>query len=97
MPVYLRHEGEVKNKKLTKKDAVNILKDVWKEKMVQEQQVCPLSLLHKQRFLAQFGKPGSHLHPARRSRRTEVPKALQAQTVPAGGNTAADWAPQGSG
>ncbi|XP_035754749.1 translin-associated factor X-interacting protein 1 isoform X5 [Egretta garzetta] len=39
VPVYLRHEGEVKNKKLTKKDAVNILKDVWKEKMAQEQQV----------------------------------------------------------
>ncbi|XP_035754745.1 translin-associated factor X-interacting protein 1 isoform X2 [Egretta garzetta] len=38
VPVYLRHEGEVKNKKLTKKDAVNILKDVWKEKMAQEQQ-----------------------------------------------------------
>ncbi|NXE83300.1 TXIP1 protein, partial [Cochlearius cochlearius] len=38
VPVYLRHEGDVKNKKLTKKDAVNILKDVWKEKMAQEQQ-----------------------------------------------------------
>ncbi|NXL50372.1 TXIP1 protein, partial [Podilymbus podiceps] len=38
VPVYLRHEGEVKNKKLTKKDAVNILKDVWKEKIALEQQ-----------------------------------------------------------
>ncbi|NXI59556.1 TXIP1 protein, partial [Chloroceryle aenea] len=38
VPVYLKHEGEVKNKKLTKKDVVNILKDVWKEKMALEQQ-----------------------------------------------------------
>ncbi|XP_040427277.1 translin-associated factor X-interacting protein 1 isoform X3 [Cygnus olor] len=39
VPVYLRHEGEVKNKKLTKKDVVNILKDIWKEKIALEQQV----------------------------------------------------------
>ncbi|KAM6250790.1 translin-associated factor X-interacting protein 1 [Spheniscus humboldti] len=38
VPVYLRHEGEVKNKKLTKKDVVNILKDVWREKIALEQQ-----------------------------------------------------------
>ncbi|KFV45949.1 Translin-associated factor X-interacting protein 1, partial [Gavia stellata] len=38
VPVYLRHEGEVKNKNLTKKDVVNILKDVWKEKIALEQQ-----------------------------------------------------------
>ncbi|XP_075621425.1 translin-associated factor X-interacting protein 1 isoform X2 [Balearica regulorum gibbericeps] len=38
VPVYLRHDGEVKNKKLTKKDVVNILKDVWKEKIALEQQ-----------------------------------------------------------
>ncbi|XP_074695467.1 LOW QUALITY PROTEIN: translin-associated factor X-interacting protein 1 [Strix aluco] len=38
VPVYLRHEGEVKNKKLAKKDMVNILKDVWKEKIALEQQ-----------------------------------------------------------
>ncbi|NXS54270.1 TXIP1 protein, partial [Brachypteracias leptosomus] len=38
VPVYLRHEGEVQNKKLTKKDVVNILKDVWKEKIALEQQ-----------------------------------------------------------
>ncbi|NXO58275.1 TXIP1 protein, partial [Aramus guarauna] len=38
VPVYLRHDGEVKNKKLTKKDAVNILKDVWREKIALEQQ-----------------------------------------------------------
>ncbi|NXJ54025.1 TXIP1 protein, partial [Spizaetus tyrannus] len=38
VPVYLRHEGEVKNKKLTKKDVVSILKDVWKEKIALEQQ-----------------------------------------------------------
>ncbi|XP_035399272.1 translin-associated factor X-interacting protein 1 isoform X4 [Cygnus atratus] len=39
VPVYLRHEGEMKNKKLTKKDVVNILKDIWKEKIALEQQV----------------------------------------------------------
>ncbi|NXL88264.1 TXIP1 protein, partial [Alectura lathami] len=38
VPVYLRHEGEVQNKKLTKKDVVNILKDIWKEKIALEQQ-----------------------------------------------------------
>ncbi|XP_075289538.1 translin-associated factor X-interacting protein 1 [Opisthocomus hoazin] len=38
VPVYLRHDGEVRNKKLTKKDAVNILKDVWKEKIALDQQ-----------------------------------------------------------
>ncbi|NXV51520.1 TXIP1 protein, partial [Uria aalge] len=38
VPVYLRHEGEVKNKKLTKKEVVNTLKDVWKEKIALEQQ-----------------------------------------------------------
>ncbi|NXI63027.1 TXIP1 protein, partial [Anseranas semipalmata] len=38
VPVYLRHEGEVKNKKLTKKDVVNILKDIWKEKIALKQQ-----------------------------------------------------------
>ncbi|NXS96951.1 TXIP1 protein, partial [Jacana jacana] len=38
VPVYLRHEGEVKNKKLTKKDVVNMLKDIWKEKITLEQQ-----------------------------------------------------------
>ncbi|KAM4638767.1 LOW QUALITY PROTEIN: translin-associated factor X-interacting protein 1 [Amazona ochrocephala] len=37
VPVYLRHEGEVRNRKLTKKDVVNILKDVWKEKIALEQ------------------------------------------------------------
>ncbi|XP_066860451.1 translin-associated factor X-interacting protein 1 isoform X4 [Anser cygnoides] len=39
VPVYLRHEGEVKNKKLTKKDVVSILKDIWKQKIALEQQV----------------------------------------------------------
>uniref|UniRef100_A0A8C0G8K1 Translin-associated factor X-interacting protein 1 N-terminal domain-containing protein n=1 Tax=Chelonoidis abingdonii TaxID=106734 RepID=A0A8C0G8K1_CHEAB len=32
VPVYLRYEGQVKNKKLNKKDVVNILKEIWKEK-----------------------------------------------------------------
>ncbi|KFP95193.1 Translin-associated factor X-interacting protein 1, partial [Haliaeetus albicilla] len=45
VPVYLRHEGEVKNKKLTKKDVVNILKDIWKEKIALEQQVWKQSSL----------------------------------------------------
>ena len=49
--MYLRHEGEVKNKKLTKKDVVNILKDIWKEKIALEQQVCPIFLLYKQLLL----------------------------------------------
>ncbi|KFQ35686.1 Translin-associated factor X-interacting protein 1, partial [Mesitornis unicolor] len=39
VPVYLKHEGEVKNRKLTKKDVVKILKDIWKEKIALEQQV----------------------------------------------------------
>ncbi|XP_010163204.1 translin-associated factor X-interacting protein 1-like, partial [Antrostomus carolinensis] len=38
VPVYLRHEGEVRNKNVTKKDVVNILKDVWKEKIALEEQ-----------------------------------------------------------
>ncbi|XP_021263690.1 translin-associated factor X-interacting protein 1 isoform X2 [Numida meleagris] len=38
VPVYLRYEGEVKNKKPTKKDVVNILKDIWKEKIALDQQ-----------------------------------------------------------
>ncbi|NXC50736.1 TXIP1 protein, partial [Penelope pileata] len=45
VPAYLRHEGEVKNKKLTKKEVVNILKDIWKEKMAQDQQVWKRSSL----------------------------------------------------
>uniref|UniRef100_A0A8C3SQS2 Translin-associated factor X-interacting protein 1 N-terminal domain-containing protein n=1 Tax=Chelydra serpentina TaxID=8475 RepID=A0A8C3SQS2_CHESE len=32
VPVYLKYEGQVKNKKLNKKDVVNILKEIWKEK-----------------------------------------------------------------
>ncbi|KAM7101344.1 LOW QUALITY PROTEIN: translin-associated factor X-interacting protein 1 [Ciconia maguari] len=47
VPVYLRHEGEVKNKKLTKKDVVNILKDAWKEKIALEQQMGKRSSLPK--------------------------------------------------
>ncbi|NXA41622.1 TXIP1 protein, partial [Eudromia elegans] len=39
IPVYLRYEGEVKNKKLSKKDVVTILKDVWREKIALEQQM----------------------------------------------------------
>ncbi|XP_010209305.1 PREDICTED: translin-associated factor X-interacting protein 1 [Tinamus guttatus] len=39
IPVYLRYEGEVKNKKLSKRDVVAILKDVWREKIALEQQM----------------------------------------------------------
>ncbi|NXD17811.1 TXIP1 protein, partial [Nothocercus nigrocapillus] len=39
IPVYLRYEGEVKNKKLSKREVVTILKDVWREKIALEQQV----------------------------------------------------------
>ncbi|KFV74118.1 Translin-associated factor X-interacting protein 1, partial [Struthio camelus australis] len=45
VPVYLRYEGEVKNKKLSKKDVVTILKDVWREKIALEQQVWKRSSL----------------------------------------------------
>uniref|UniRef100_A0A8C3L2X1 Translin-associated factor X-interacting protein 1 N-terminal domain-containing protein n=1 Tax=Chrysolophus pictus TaxID=9089 RepID=A0A8C3L2X1_CHRPC len=38
VPVYLRYEGDIKNKKPTKKDVVNILKDIWKEKIALDQQ-----------------------------------------------------------
>uniref|UniRef100_A0A8C8RF30 Translin associated factor X interacting protein 1 n=1 Tax=Pelusios castaneus TaxID=367368 RepID=A0A8C8RF30_9SAUR len=39
VPVYLRYEGQVKNKKLNKKEVVNILKEIWKEKVSADQQV----------------------------------------------------------
>ncbi|XP_042732858.1 translin-associated factor X-interacting protein 1 [Lagopus leucura] len=45
VPVYLRYEGEVKNKKPTKKDVVNILKDIWKEKIALDQQTGKCSSL----------------------------------------------------
>ncbi|XP_075796637.1 translin-associated factor X-interacting protein 1 isoform X2 [Pelodiscus sinensis] len=38
VPVYLRYEGQVKNKKLNKKDVVNILREIWKEKVSADQQ-----------------------------------------------------------
>ncbi|OXB76062.1 UNVERIFIED_CONTAM: hypothetical protein H355_000161 [Colinus virginianus] len=38
VPVYLRYEGEIKNKKPTKKDVVNILKDIWREKVALDEQ-----------------------------------------------------------
>uniref|UniRef100_A0A669QR22 Translin-associated factor X-interacting protein 1 N-terminal domain-containing protein n=1 Tax=Phasianus colchicus TaxID=9054 RepID=A0A669QR22_PHACC len=38
VPVYLRYEGDIKNKKPTKKDVVNILKDIWREKIALDQQ-----------------------------------------------------------
>ncbi|XP_067409207.1 translin-associated factor X-interacting protein 1 [Emydura macquarii macquarii] len=38
VPVYLRYEGQVKNRKLNKKEVVNILKEIWKEKVSADQQ-----------------------------------------------------------
>ncbi|XP_019344520.1 translin-associated factor X-interacting protein 1 isoform X1 [Alligator mississippiensis] len=38
VPVYLRYEGQVKNRKLNKKNVVNILKDLWKERISAHQQ-----------------------------------------------------------
>ncbi|NXS43896.1 TXIP1 protein, partial [Balaeniceps rex] len=49
VPVYLRHEGEIKNKKLTKKDVVNILKDVWKEKIALEEEAIQFFLSYLQK------------------------------------------------
>ncbi|XP_012515912.1 PREDICTED: translin-associated factor X-interacting protein 1 [Propithecus coquereli] len=37
VPSFLRFEGLVENKKPTKKDVVNLLKDAWKERLTQEQ------------------------------------------------------------
>ncbi|KAJ1081829.1 hypothetical protein NDU88_002002 [Pleurodeles waltl] len=38
VPAHLRQEGQVKNMKLNQKDVVNLLKEVWKEKRVADQQ-----------------------------------------------------------
>uniref|UniRef100_A0A8D0GDJ3 Translin associated factor X interacting protein 1 n=1 Tax=Sphenodon punctatus TaxID=8508 RepID=A0A8D0GDJ3_SPHPU len=40
VPVYLRFEGLVKNKMLNKKEVVAILREIWKEKVSADQQVC---------------------------------------------------------
>ncbi|XP_047648503.1 translin-associated factor X-interacting protein 1 isoform X2 [Phacochoerus africanus] len=37
IPAFLRFDGTVENKKPTKKDVVNLLKDAWKERMAEEQ------------------------------------------------------------
>nr|XP_012597997.1 translin-associated factor X-interacting protein 1 isoform X2 [Microcebus murinus] len=37
IPPFLRFEGLVENKKPTKKDVVNLLKDAWKERLTEEQ------------------------------------------------------------
>ncbi|XP_030153688.1 translin-associated factor X-interacting protein 1 isoform X3 [Lynx canadensis] len=37
IPSFLRFDGIVENKKPTKKDVVNLLKDAWKERLVEEQ------------------------------------------------------------
>ncbi|XP_074142512.1 translin-associated factor X-interacting protein 1 isoform X2 [Sminthopsis crassicaudata] len=37
IPEFLRTEGFVRNKKLSKKEVVDIIKDVWKERMAEEQ------------------------------------------------------------
>ncbi|XP_070616500.1 translin-associated factor X-interacting protein 1 isoform X2 [Erythrolamprus reginae] len=38
IPPYLRCDGLVKNKKLTKKDVVILLRDIWREKIIADQQ-----------------------------------------------------------
>ncbi|XP_042293942.1 translin-associated factor X-interacting protein 1 isoform X1 [Sceloporus undulatus] len=38
VPVFLRCEGQVKNKKMTKKDVVAILREIWREKNASDQQ-----------------------------------------------------------
>ncbi|XP_062997508.1 translin-associated factor X-interacting protein 1 [Elgaria multicarinata webbii] len=38
IPIYLRCDGLVRNKKLTKKDIVAILREIWKEKIALDQQ-----------------------------------------------------------
>ncbi|XP_053255703.1 translin-associated factor X-interacting protein 1 isoform X1 [Podarcis raffonei] len=47
VPVYLRCDGVVRNKKLTKKEIVTILKEIWKEKIASDLQKLHLSLLQK--------------------------------------------------
>ncbi|XP_024901025.1 translin-associated factor X-interacting protein 1 isoform X4 [Pteropus alecto] len=37
IPPFLRFEGVVENKKPTKKDVINLLKDAWKERLAEEQ------------------------------------------------------------
>lgn len=73
--MYLRYEGQVKNKKLNKKDVVNIVKEIWKEKVSADLQVLfilffPITknhlipccqLLGQSCWLEGIGKPGLHL------------------------------------
>ncbi|XP_045746851.1 translin-associated factor X-interacting protein 1 isoform X1 [Mirounga angustirostris] len=37
IPPFLRYDGLVENKKPTKKDVINLLKDAWKQRLVEEQ------------------------------------------------------------
>lgn len=37
IPPFLRFDGPVKNKKPSKKEVVNLLKDAWKERIAEEQ------------------------------------------------------------
>lgn len=37
IPPFLRFDGPVKNKKPSKKEVVNLLKDAWKERVAEEQ------------------------------------------------------------
>lgn len=37
IPPFLRFDGPVKNKKPSKKEVVNLLKDAWKERTAEEQ------------------------------------------------------------
>lgn len=37
VPPFLRFDGIVENKKPTKKDVINLLRDAWKERLTEEQ------------------------------------------------------------
>ncbi|XP_075433249.1 translin-associated factor X-interacting protein 1 isoform X3 [Ascaphus truei] len=45
VPVHLRHEGPIKNLKLSTKDVYGVLREVWKEKTTSDQQKAKPSLL----------------------------------------------------
>ncbi|XP_054856263.1 translin-associated factor X-interacting protein 1 isoform X2 [Eublepharis macularius] len=38
IPIFLRYDGQVRNKKLSKKEVVSLLREIWREKIVLDQQ-----------------------------------------------------------
>lgn len=42
IPKYLRFEGKVKNRRISKRDALLLIKDVWEERLSSEIEVCRL-------------------------------------------------------